>query len=373
MIYLDNAATTFPKPDCVIRDLNFCLKKYCGNPGRSSHTLSLKASEAIYSTREKIADLLHVENPENIVFTYNATYALNIAIKCFVKEKCHIITSDFEHNSVIRPLEGLKRRLGVEYSLIDSDGDILCSLRENARYDTRGIICSIASNLTGNKIDLKTLSDFANERSYFLIIDASQAIGHQDIDLSKTPCDALCAPGHKAMFGIQGAGFVYFKDNKRRGEALIEGGSGSDSASILMPSLLPEAYEAGTLSTPAIVSLGSGVDFIKRIEIEQINRKLDGLTDTLYDRLSTLSEIRIYKPGNGLLSFNIDGVSSSRVASLLDNKGICVRGGLHCAPSIHRKLNTLEQGAVRVSFSYLNTPHDADALYKAIREIIKIK
>ena len=214
MIYLDNAATTFPKPDCVIRDLNFCLKKYCGNPGRSSHTLSLKASEAIYSTREKIADLLHVENPENIVFTYNATYALNIAIKCFVKEKCHIITSDFEHNSVIRPLEGLKRRLGVEYSLIDSDGDILCSLRENARYDTRGIICSIASNLTGNKIDLKTLSDFANERSYFLIIDASQAIGHQDIDLSNTPCDALCAPGHKAMFGIQGAGFVYFKASR---------------------------------------------------------------------------------------------------------------------------------------------------------------
>ncbi len=372
MIYLDNAATTFPKPDCVIRDLNFCLKRYCGNPGRSSHALSVKASEAIYNTREKLADLLNVNTPENIVFTYNATYALNMAIKTIVTEKCHILTSDFEHNSVIRPLEALKRRFGVEYSMIDSDSSLLCSLKEKMRPDTRGIVCSIASNVTGDTLPLSVLSDFAKEKGLFLIVDGSQAIGHTKIDLTETPCDAFCAPGHKALFGIQGSGFVYFKDTEAR-EGLIEGGSGSDSASIYMPHLLPEAYEAGTLSTPAIVSLGSGVNFISDVGIDEINHRLATLTDALNERLWGLDGVYIYKPGNGLLSFNIGSLSSSNVASILDKDGICLRGGLHCAPLVHRKLGTINRGAVRVSFSYMNTLSDVDKLYKSVRKILDDK
>ena len=370
-VYLDNAATTFIKPNCVIRDLNFCLKKYCGNPGRSSHKLSLMASEAIYSVREKVADLLHVNTPENVVFTYNATYALNIAIKSFVTEKCHIITSDFEHNSVIRPLEGLKNRLGIEYSIIDGCSNILTSLKHLTRADTKGIICSIASNVVGETLPLQVLSDYARDNSLFLIIDASQAIGHFDIDLSKTPCDALCAPGHKSLFGIQGSGFVWFKDSNRR-ETIIEGGSGSESANINMPLLLPEGYEAGTLSTPAIVSLGSGVDFISKVGIGAINERLTLLTSNLYDRLSSLKNLTVYKPGNGLVSFNISSMSSSLVASMLDKDGICVRGGLHCAPSVHTKLGTMNQGAVRASFSYLNRRSDVDKLYSAIRDILSV-
>lgn len=370
-VYLDNAATTFIKPNCVIRDLNFCLKKYCGNPGRSSHKLSLMASEAIYSVREKVADLLHVNTPENVVFTYNATYALNIAIKSFVTEKCHIITSDFEHNSVIRPLEGLKNRLGIEYSIIDGCSNILTSLKHLTRADTKGIICSIASNVVGETLPLQVLSDYARDNSLFLIIDASQAIGHFDIDLSKTPCDALCAPGHKSLFGIQGSGFVWFKDSNRR-ETIIEGGSGSESANINMPLLLPEGYEAGTLSTPAIVSLGSGVDFISKVDIGAINERLNLLTSNLYDRLSSLKNLTVYKPGNGLVSFNISSMSSSLVASMLDKDGICVRGGLHCAPSVHTKLGTMNQGAVRASFSYLNRRSDVDKLYSAIRDILSV-
>ena len=370
-VYLDNAATTFIKPSCVIRDLNFCLKKYCGNPGRSSHKLSLMASEAIYSVREKVADLLHVNTPENVVFTYNATYALNIAIKSFVTEKCHIITSDFEHNSVIRPLESLKNRFDIEYSTIDTDCDLLTSLRQITRADTKGIICSIASNVIGETLPLRVLSDYAKDNSLFLIIDASQAIGHFDIDLSKTPCDALCAPGHKSLFGIQGSGFVWFKDNNRR-ETIIEGGSGSESANINMPLLLPEGYEAGTLSTPAIVSLGSGIDFISKIGIGAINERLNLLTSNLYDRLSSLENITVYKPGNGLVSFNISSMSSSLVASMLDKDGICVRGGLHCAPSVHTKLGTMNQGAVRASFSYLNQISDVDKLYSSLREILSV-
>ena len=372
MIYIDNAATTFPKPNCVIRDLTFCLKKYCGNPARSSHVMSLRASEEIYSTREKIASLLHVDSPERVVFTYNATYALNIAIKAFVQEKCHILTSDFEHNSVIRPLEGLRRRLGVEYDAIDSDKELVTALKEKLRPDTRGIITSIASNVTGDRLSLKLLSDFARNNNLFLIIDASQAIGHGDIDLSESPCDALCAPGHKALFGIQGSGFVIFKDNKRR-EAFIEGGSGYDSLNPEMPRLLPEGYEAGTLSTPAIVSLGSGIDFINNVGIKEINNKLEELTNATYERLSSLPMVKIYKAGNGLLSFNIGNLSSSYVSSMLDKEGICVRGGLHCAPSIHRKLDTLSQGAVRVSFSCFNGIKDVDGLYCALRDFIDKK
>ena len=370
-VYLDNAATTFIKPNCVIRDLNFCLKKYCGNPGRSSHKLSLMASEAIYSVREKVADLLYVNTPENVVFTYNATYALNIAIKSFVTEKCHIITSDFEHNSVIRPLEGLKNRLGIEYSIIDGCSNILTSLKHLTRADTKGIICSIASNVVGETLPLQVLSDYARDNSLFLIIDASQAIGHFDIDLSKTPCDALCAPGHKSLFGIQGSGFVWFKDSNRR-ETIIEGGSGSESANINMPLLLPEGYEAGTLSTPAIVSLGSGVDFISKVGIGAINERLSLLTSNLYDRLSSLKNVTVYRPGNGLVSFNISSMSSSLVASMLDRDGICVRGGLHCAPSVHTKLGTMNQGAVRASLSYLNQRSDVDKLYSAIRDILSV-
>jgi len=158
MIYLDNAATSFPKPKCIIRDLSCCLKKYCGNPGRSSHRLSLLASEAIYSVREEIAELLSVKSPENVVFTLNATYALNLAIKTFIKEKCHVLTSDFEHNSVIRPLEALKRKIGVEYSAFCTEGDIEKSIKDSLRSDTKGIVASIASNVTGDSISLKIIS-----------------------------------------------------------------------------------------------------------------------------------------------------------------------------------------------------------------------
>lgn len=372
MIYLDNGATSFPKPASVIREMNFCLKKYCGNAGRSSHKLSLKSAEAIYAVREKIARLLSVSTPEQIVFTYNATYALNIAIKSFITSKCHILTSDIEHNSVIRPLESLRRSIGIEYSIFDTDGDVVESLRAAMRQDTKGIVCSIASNLTGHGLSLKLLSDFARKHSLFLIIDGSAAIGHIDINLTKTPCDAFCAPGHKALFGIQGSGFIYFRDSRRR-ESIIEGGSGYNSLDTVMPMLLPEGYEAGTLSTPAIVSLGAGVDYICKIGIDNIGNKLSYLTEIARQGLAEIPNVKIYKEGVGLISFNIGNIPSSIVAAELDKKGLCVRGGLHCAPLVHQKIGTLEQGAVRASFSYLNKPMDAKRLCAAVMSIASEK
>lgn len=370
MIYLDNSATSFPKPDCVIEELNFCLKKYCGNPGRSSHSLSLRSSEAIYEAREQIAALINAPYPEQVVFTYNATYALNLAIKTHVTEKCHILTSDYEHNSVIRPLERLKQTLGICYSSFSSDGDVEANIRGSVRKDTKGIVCSIASNVTGDGISLPVISKVANELGLFLIIDASQAIGHVDIDISKAPCDVLCAPGHKALFGIQGCGFAYFKENRRR-ESFIEGGSGADSASLFMPELLPEAYEAGTLSTPAIVSLGRGVRFVRDVGIESIQTRLYDLAEGLTERLESIEQVTLYKSGNGILPFNIGNLPSSYVARRLDEYGIYVRGGLHCAPAIHKKIGTLDRGIVRVSFSYLNSEKQLDGVYRAIKKISK--
>lgn len=314
--------------------------------------------------------MLSVPSPEQVVFTYNATYALNLAIKTFVSEKCHILTSDLEHNSVMRPLARLKRELGIEYTAFSTKGDIESNIRREIRQDTAGIVCSIASNLTGHRVPIEILSRIAEENGLFLIIDASQAAGHEKIDLTKTPCDVLCAPGHKALFGIQGCGFAYFKDNRRK-ESFIEGGSGSDSASLNMPELLPEGYEAGTLSVPAIVSLGSGIDYIEKIGINEIRKRLFELTGAMYERLESIPKVKLYKYGCGIVPFNIGSASSSKTAMKLDEYGICVRGGLHCAPSIHRRLGTSDQGAVRISFSFLNNIRQVDKVYKAVREIAK--
>ncbi len=365
MIYLDNAATSFPKPKCVIRSLNQCVRKYCGNPGRSSHDLSLRAAEEIYRTREILANHLGGVQTENIVFTPNATFGLNLAIKTLIPGDCHVLCTDYEHNSVIRPLNKLKRERGISYTSFSCINEIPLRIQNN----TKAIVASITSNVTGEKTTFEELSKIAEKNSIILIIDASQAVGHQKLDLSLTPCDAFCAPGHKALFGIQGSGFVYFKRNKRQ-ESYIEGGSGYDSRSPDMPLLLPEAYEAGTLSTPAIVSLGSGVEFINSIGLENIRIRLDSFTNMLYDMLSSIDGIKIYGRGSGILSFNYKDVMSTDFACELNKKSICVRGGLHCAPSVHEKYGTVSQGMVRVSLSYLNKMSDLTGLYTAIKEII---
>lgn len=367
MIYFDNAATSFPKPGSVIRATNDCIKRYCGNPGRSSHALSNKSAEMIYSAREAVADLLGGVEPEGVVFTYNATYALNLAIKSFVDSDCHIITSDFEHNSVIRPIEALKKRYKIDLSFFADEREIESLIRN----ETTGIICTLGSNVTGDSFDLKRLSDIAKKNNLFLIVDASQTIGHRNIDLINAPCDVLCAPGHKALFGIQGSGFAVFKNLDRK-IGLVEGGSGSDSERKDMPPLLPEGYEAGTLATPVIVSLQSGIKYIKDIGLDNIQNKLDCLIDAMYERLTSLSSAKVYKRGNGIISFNLGDLPSSAVAYELDRLGICTRAGLHCAPSVHRRLGTLKQGTVRISFSYFNSLRQIDSFYKAIRSIEKM-
>ena len=370
MIYFDNAATSFPKPRSVIDEVNRCIRKYCGNPGRSSHKLSIKSAEIIYSARESVADLLHDNTPENVVFTYNATYALNIAIKSFVTDNCHVLTSYFEHNSVIRPLEALKESKGLEYDIVYPSDNLYAAFKDKIKNNTKGIVCSVASNVTGDVLDIEALSRLAIDNNLFLIIDASAAVGHKDFDLSKTPCDAFCAPGHKALYGIQGSGFILFRDNKRR-QTLIEGGSGTESLLERMPLILPEGYEAGTLSTPAVASLMQGISYVRGIGLSEISRKLDTLTDHAEERLLSIPRINHYKKGCGIISFNLGSVPSDVIAGELAKHGICTRAGLHCAPSIHRYLNTIEQGAVRLSFSWFNNKSEIDRFYRILQDIEK--
>ena len=369
MIYFDNAATTNIKPKCVYKGISYAMKHLCANPGRSSHRSALFSSEAVYDSRERVARLFNAA-PDKTVFTYNATYALNMAIKTLVKEKCHLIISDMEHNSVYRVVQRLYRELGVTYSIFDSDNICIESLEGLLQADTKAVITTLSSNVTGKEIDENIISNFAKKHNLQVIFDASQAAGHRRIDLSDLEYYAFCAPGHKALFGIMGAGVAIFNDIKRCGD-FLEGGSGVDSLSENMPQYLPEGYEAGTLGVPSVYALGKGCEFVMGTGEEVIEKRLKLLTDLAYDRLSDLKNLKIYGKGSGIISFSVKDIPSFSVAEYLDKRGIAVRGGLHCAPLAHKKLGTIEHGLVRASFSIFNKKCEIDKFYIALKEITK--
>ena len=368
MIYLDNAATSYPKPRCVINEFERALKIGGGNPGRSSHRLSVAASEIIFDSREAVAKLFSLPNAENVVFCYNATHALNLAIKSYVKDGAHVIISDIEHNSVLRPIHAMSQRNGVSYSCFDSKGDIDKEISRLITPRTTCIVSSLMSNVTGESIDLDTLSKAARKRGLFLIVDASQIAGHRKIEMRSDTCDVLCAPAHKGLFGISGCGFALFRECERM-QSFIEGGSGSESMNPEMPITLPDAYEAGTPATAAIASLRSGIDLVNKIGLEHIESRLNSLCAILGTELSERKAIRLYSSQNGITLFNLNGYDSSTVARLLDKRNICVRDGLHCAPLAHKKIGTIGEGAIRVSFSCFNTQDEIKELLSALDEI----
>ena len=370
IIYLDNAATSFPKPRCVIREVRKCITEYCGNPGRSSHSLALRSSEKIYEARENIARLLNYDHPENIIFTMNATHGLNIAIKGIINSKMHAIISDLEHNSVIRPLKRVLNQYGGEISVYNSDMSLNESIKPLIKEDTGALISTLSSNVTGKAIAPYILSEISLNYNLPLIIDASQYTGHLPLDLSKCHFDALVSPGHKALFGLQGSGFIII-NSKRLQNTIIEGGSGFDTLNADMPLLLPERYEAGTPATPAIVGLSRGIEYILDYGIDNIKLKINELTSRTEDILSDFKSIRIFGASNGIVSFLVEGQPSSVTSGMLSNLGIATRSGLHCAPLIHRKLGTIETGLVRISFSIFNTKREIDKLYKSLKEITK--
>ena len=369
MIYFDNAATTNKKPPSVIRAVKNCIKEYSANPGRGAHRLSLRASEAVYDARERAACFFSSESPERVVFTYNTTYALNLAIKSIVKPGAHVLISNLEHNSVVRPIQRLKDTANVSYSVFDAmASDLKSEIISHLHPETQVIVSTIASNVTGREIPLDILTEIKQKYKLKLIIDAAQAAGHKKVSLAGREIDAFCFPAHKAMLGIMGTGVCIFGEEYEP-QSLIEGGSGILSKSLYMPTDLPEALEAGTLGLPGIVALSEGIKFLEGYGICEVERQIDELTELLGDRISEVKGARVIGAGGGVVSFLLRDLGSEHIASRLDELGICTRAGLHCAPLAHEALGTAESGTVRASLSIFNTKREIDAFYRALSKI----
>lgn len=380
-IYLDNAATSFPKPPSVIRAVVNTIREHGGNPGRSSHRLARRASELLYACREEIATLTGLSDPTRVILTKNATEALNVAVKGFLSEGDHVLISDLEHNSVLRPVHQMSRGRGVTYSIFESarltgpDG-VDAALAPLLSERTRAIITTHASNICSRTLPVGEIGAFCKRHGILLIVDASQSIGHLPIHMEEMQIDALCAPGHKGLYGPQGSGFLLLSSSlpeEALPRPLTEGGSGYASLLREMPPLPPERYEAGTLATPAFAGLTEGIRFVKCVGIDAIREHEEALGRIAVDQLSVLRGITLYgaETAGAVLSFSVAGHPAEEVADHLDGYGICVRPGFHCAALAHETLGTpTDSGAVRLSFGYFNTEKEICTAVRRIRELL---
>lgn len=377
MIYLDNAATTMHKPKEVI-DAVVCAMSSMGNAGRGANEASLSASRIIYDTREKLCRFFHGENPRQIVFTNNSTESLNIAIKGLLNPGDHVITTMLEHNSVLRPLYEMKEK-GVELTIIESDkkGRFCLEDMESAiRQNTRMIVCTNGSNLTGNYVPLKPVGELAKKHGPLFVVDASQTAGVFPIDVQDMMIDVLCFTGHKGLLGPQGTGGMYVKEGIKI-RPLKTGGSGVQTYSKTHPAEMPTALEAGTLNGHGIAGLHAAMSYLEETGVDHIRAREQELMWRFYEGVKDIPEITIYgdfstKERCAIVTLNIGEYDSSEVSdALLTEYSISTRPGGHCAPLMHEALGTVEQGAVRFSFSHYNTEEEVDTAIEAVRELAK--
>ncbi len=378
MIYFDNAATTFPKPAAVVREVNRAITMYGANPGRSGHSLSMKASSIIYECRSAIAGLFNAENVENIVFTLNCTQAINTVLKGRLKSGDHVVISNLEHNSVTRPLKALEER-GVSFTqaaVYENDNDATVNSFRNAiNAHTKLIACTHASNVWGTKLPIERLAALAHEYGLEIMVDAAQSAGVVPLDVKESGIDYLCMPGHKGLYGPTGTGVMIARDPDKL-SPLIQGGTGSSSISFEHPKFMPDKFEAGTVNVIGIAGLLRGVEFVKAKGIKRIFAHEMRLIKRLYEALSSNPRAELYtaypneKYCVPLLSFNIKGINSEEAAERLNKGfGIAVRAGLHCAPSAHIAKGTQDIGAIRVCPSVFNTDADIQRLINAVNKI----
>lgn len=377
-LYLDNAASSHPKPETVYRANDETLRKIGANPGRSGHQPGMKAAQVIARTRLLLAQLFAVEDPNRLVFTSNATEALNLGLKGLLNPGDHVLTSSMEHNSVIRPLRTLEAQ-GVEVTVIPCDdrGRLKSEkVAQGVRKNTRLIVLTHASNVTGGLLPIAEVGAVARQKGILFMVDAAQTAGVIPISVKDMGVDLLAAPGHKGLLGPQGTGFLYIGPGVRL-RPLKEGGTGSRSEEEFQPEFLPDQMEAGTLNTPGLAGLGAGIEFLLKQGLERIRDKERALSRILWQGLKGLPRIRLYGPEEvgertSALSFNIEGLNPAAVASILDTAyDIAVRAGLHCAPLAHRTLGTFPEGTVRVSPGYFNSEEDIAFFLEAVESIIK--
>lgn len=378
MIYLDNAATTYPKPEQVYDSIMDCMKNYCANSGRAGHKMAMRAAREIYDARENIAKLFNIDNPMNIIFTNNATDSLNLAIKGVVKEGDHIITTSMEHNSVIRPIKSLEAR-GISNTIVNCDKEGFLDVNDikNAiKPNTKLIVTTHASNVVGTLVDIKAVGEIAKENNILYLVDASQTAGVYSIDVKDMNVDMIAAPGHKCLLGPQGTGILYIREGLSV-DILKEGGTGSKSEDLFQPEIVPDRYESGTHNTPGIAGLNEGVKFILEKGIDDIRLHEEELCQYMLDKLEEVPNIKIYgtkdsKKRAAVIAINIGDMDSGEITFILDSEyDIATRSGIHCAPLAHKTLGTLEQGAVRFSLGYFNTKEEIDKAVEALKEISK--
>ncbi len=379
MIYFDNAATSFPKPRRVVEEQMRCMQFYGGNPGRGSHALAMAAAQKIYECREELASFFGSPNPENIIFTMNATMALNTAIKGLLRRGDHVLISDMEHNAVFRPIYKLARDGVITYDVFETfpinpkcTKEMICaSIIEKLRPNTRMLICAHASNICSATLPLREIGALCRKKGILFVVDAAQSAGHLPINIKEMQIDALCVPGHKGLFGPQGCGILVLGEGIVA-DTLIEGGSGYNSLEGNMPEEAPERYEAGTLPTPAIAGLLEGVREVKRLGIDYIHAHESTLTKRLCERLTAMPKVTLYAPHHmgSVLLFSLQDISSDHVGAFLNERGFCVRTGFHCAALAHATLGTPPAGAVRVSPSLFNTTTQIDAFADTLKELL---
>lgn len=376
MIYLDNAATTLHKPPQVEQAMLEALRT-AGNPGRGAHEPTLHASRLVYAARCAISRLLNAPDPSCVAFTANATQALNTALGGLFAPGDHIITTVCEHNSVLRALYRLRDQEGVQLSFagVDEKGRLQYDgWQELIQPNTKAVVVTCASNVTGNGTDLARVSEFAHRNGLLLIVDAAQTAGAQPVDVQALDIDVLCFTGHKALLGPQGTGGLYVRPGLSV-RPLVVGGSGVHSFDERHPAQMPTALEAGTLNVPGLAGLCSGVEWILAQGVETLCAQESALAALFYERIRDLPNVTLYgdpemAPRAPIVALNIGNEDSARIADILwEDYGICVRAGAHCAPLMHKALGTVRQGVVRFSFSYFNTEAEVLLAAGAVRDL----
>jgi cysteine desulfurase family protein len=378
MIYLDNAATSWPKPEAVYQAMDGSMRRGVGNPGRSAHDLSIASGRVINDTRESMAQLLGVDNPDRIVFTKNATEALNLVIKGLLRPGDHVITSGMEHNSVIRPLRAMERR-GVELTVVSCTSEGLLDpqqVERALRPNTRLIILNHASNVVGTILPVAEVAEIARRHEVILCVDAAQTLGALPFDIAAMKVDLVAFTGHKSLLGPQGTGGLYIREGLESAlDPLEEGGTGSRSEHQYQPDFLPDKYESGTSNTVGLAGLGAGLQEVLDQGVSSVRSKEEKLTQILIDSLDTIPGLTLHGTKDAadriaVISFSIEGVTPSEVAMCLeDDYGIMCRPGLQCAPLAHRTMGTFPEGTVRLSLGYFTTEQEISFTVDAVEKI----
>ncbi len=377
IIYLDHAATSFPKPPEVSQALLYALEQASANPGRGSHRMAVQASRELFQCRKTLSKLLDVHNPVDIAFTANTTVALNMAIQGYLEAGDHVISTMTEHNSVRRPLEALKRSIGIEvtYIAVDAQGEInLAEVNQAFTPRTRLLVCNHSSNLLGSILPIAELSSIAHDHGAKILVDIAQSAGHIPVHLSQWKIDMAAFPGHKGLLGPQGTGGLYIAPDMDL-NPWIYGGTGSQSEEINQPNVRPDRYEAGTPNTPGIAGLQAGARYVLERSVTKIAEEEQILTQMMIKKLLNIQGVHVLGPEigkerTGIVSFIMEHKDSAEIAFRLDREfGIAVRPGMHCTPLAHIAAGTLATGAVRASVGYRSTADDIDRLIEAIQYI----